>query len=164
MSFADLDEFFDDSLRLPVGGKVYVIASVDAETGLWCQRMMISAADVATGGQLSEDDIEDLVLDDDQERDMYKRVLGPVYDQLIADGVSWERLKHVGTTAFMWAAGNKQNAEEFWVSGGDVAGEPLRPEPQDHKAPAKKASKGRPASRGGSTKRPTAAARRGEPS
>lgn len=163
MSFADLDEFFDDTLKLPVGGKTYVIASVDAETGLWCQRMLSTAAEVATGSDLSETEVGDLLLDDDQERDLYRRVLGDVYDELVADKVGWERLKHVGTTAFMWAAGNKQTAEDFWLSGGEAgSGEPQRPVPQDHKAPAKK--KARPASRAGSTKRPAKPVPVGEPS
>jgi len=140
---------------------VYVVASPDAETGLWCQRMLTTAAVGAGGHDLSENEVDDLLLDDDQERALYRRVLGSVYDELIKDGVSWERLKHVGTTAFMWAAGNKQTAEEFWNSGGDVSGEPLRPVPQDHKASAKKVakkspSKARQGSRAGSTKRPAA--------
>jgi hypothetical protein len=150
MSFVDLDEFFDDTLKLPVGGKLYTIASVDAETGLWCQRMLSTAAVVAGGAQVDESDVGDLLLDDDQERDLYRRVLGTTYDELVTDGVSWERLKHVGTTAFMWAAGNKETAEDFWVTGGgSKLGEPQRPVPQDHKAPAKK--KAPRVSRAGST-------------
>lgn len=144
MSFKDLDEFFDDTLRLPVGGKVYVVKSVDALTGLWCQRMLGTAAMVAGGAEMSEDDVKPLMLDDDDEMALYKRVLGDTYDELIADGVSWERLKHVGTTAFMWASGDRSTAEAFWVSGSPV-GEPRRPVPQDRKAPAKKASSPRKA-------------------
>lgn len=136
MAFKDLDEFFDDTLRLPIGGKTYVIASPDAETGLWCQRMLSTAAVVSGGAQLSEDDVSSLVLDDEQELDLFKRILGPTYDEMVADKVSWERLKHAGTTAFMWAAGNKDTAEEFWLSASP--GKEMRPTPQDHKAPAKK--------------------------
>ena len=154
MSFADLDEFFDDTLKLPIGGKTYVIRSVDAETGLWCQRMMESAAVVSAGAQLSEGDVDGLLLDDDQERDLFRRVLGATYDEMVADKVSWERLKHAGTTAFMWAAGNKETAEEFWLSGGAGPGKKKRPVPQDHKAPAKK--KARQGSPGGSTSRASA--------
>lgn len=156
MSFKDLDEFFDDTLKLPVGAKVYVIASVDAATGLWCQRMMGTAAAVAGGAEMSEDDVRPLMLDDAAETDLYKRVLGGVYDELIADGVSWERLKHIGTTAFMWAAGSRESAEDYWNSASIQApGKPRRPAPQDHKVPARKKSarktSGRPASPAGST-------------
>lgn len=151
MSFADLDEFFDDTLKLPIGGKMYTIRSVDAETGLWCQRMMESAAVVSAGAQLSEGDVDGLILDDDQERDLFRRVLGATYDEMIADKVSWERLKHAGTTAFMWAAGNKETAEDYWLSGGAVPGKAPRPAPQDRKAPAKPKKRARQGSPDGST-------------
>ncbi|SDJ53994.1 DUF7426 family protein [Nonomuraea jiangxiensis] len=39
-AFKDHDEFFDATLKLPVGGKTYVIPPSSAEVGLLCQRLM----------------------------------------------------------------------------------------------------------------------------
>jgi hypothetical protein len=118
MAFKDLEEFFDDALRLPVGGKEYVIASPDAETGLWCQTMVERAGEIERR-RAAGDDVAHETLDDEQETDLYRRVLGATHDEMVADGLSWEKLKHCGMTAFLWAAGNKTSAEKYWESGGD---------------------------------------------
>lgn len=111
-----LDEFFDDTLTLPVGGKEYTIPAPDAETGLLCQRLMQAGVAAAAGQQTDLSDLAEL--DDDQETDLYKRCLGPVYDQLIADKVTWPRIKHCGVTAFLWIAADLDTAMKFWDAGG----------------------------------------------
>lgn len=128
MGFKDLDEFLKPYIELPIGGKVYKVMSVDAATGLWCQRMMHVATTAYAGLEVSEADAGSLVLDDDQERNLYQRVLGATYDEMVADGLPWEWIKHAGTTAFMWAAGNREQAEAFWASRGKA-----RPAPQDRR-------------------------------
>lgn len=144
MAFRDLDEFFDPTLRLPIRGKTYVVQSVDAKTGLWCQRALTVGVQAVSGGDLTEAQIDGLELDDAQELDLYRKVLGDVYDEMLADGLPWEILRHAGMTAFMWAAGNKQAAEDYWESPGET-----RREPQD-RLPKKSARRG---SRAGSTSR-----------
>ncbi|MDF5756661.1 hypothetical protein [Spongiactinospora sp. TRM90649] len=111
-TFADLDDFFDDGLELPVAGKTYRVPPPSAETGLYCQRLAEAGQAAAKGDQAPDAD-----LDDARELDLYRRVLGPVYDELIADGVSWTRIKHVGITAFMWVIGNEQAAQAYWERG-----------------------------------------------
>ena len=135
MSFRDLDEFLDPTLKLPIRGKTYVVQSVDAKTGLWCQRMMHVAVTAVAGLSMSEADAASLDLDDHQELDLYQRVLGDAYDEMVADGLPWEWIKHAGTTAFMWAAGNREQAESFWASPGKA-----RATPQDRKRPRKKSA------------------------
>ena len=149
MSFQDLEEFFDPTLRLPIRGKTYVIQSPDATTGLWCQRILEVAAKVKDGKDVDDKTAQTLQLDDDEERTLYERLMGDTYQEMLEDNIPWEYLKHAGTTALLWAAGNVETAETFWRSGG-ASPEAERPKPQDHKASAKKA---RPASRGGSTSR-----------
>lgn len=144
MSFRDLDEFFDSSLRLPVRGKTYVIESPDARTGLWCQRIVALSAK-AKAGSLDDDDAAALQLDDDEERDLFERLLGPAFEEMVADNLPWEHVKHCGLTALIWAAGNVEAAEEFWASGGDP-----KAQPQDRK---KSAKSGRQGSRSGSKSR-----------
>lgn len=142
MSFRDLDEFFDSSLRLPVRGKTYVIPSPDAKTGLWCQRI-IALASKAKDGDLTDDDADSLKLDDDEERDLFQRLLGEAFEEMVADGLPWEHVKHCGMTALMWAAGNSEQAEAYWNAGGDP-----KARPQDRK---KSAKSGRQGSRNGSS-------------
>lgn len=141
MSFRDLDEFFDSSLRLPVRGKTYVIPSPDARTGLWCQRI-IALAGKAKDGELTDDDAAQLKLDDEEERNLFERLLGPAFEEMLADNLPWEHVKHCGMTALMWAAGNTDQAEAYWSSGGDP-----KAAPQDRKRSAKQ---GRQGSRSGS--------------
>ncbi|WP_336214381.1 DUF7426 family protein [Nonomuraea sp. LPB2021202275-12-8] len=112
MAFKDLDDFFSDGLELPVGGKTYRIPAPSAETGLFCQRLAEAGVAAAQGK-----DVPEVELDDVRELELYQRVLGPVYAELIADGVSWPKLKHVAITAFMWVAGNEQAAEAYWEQG-----------------------------------------------
>ena len=145
----DLDEFFDPTLRLPIRGKVYVVASPDAKTGLRVQRLMSTGAVAAMGGEVSDADLESLEFDDDEERDLYLRILGPAYDEMLADGLPWEIVQHAGQTALMWVAFGREAAERVWES----VGEAHRPEPQDRKAPAAKKKSARQGSRGGSTAR-----------
>jgi len=146
----DLAEFFDPTLRLPIRGKVYVVESPDAKTGIHVQRLMTTGVLASSGAEVSQDRLDELELDDADEIDLYKRLLGPAYDEMLADGLPWAIVKHAGVTAFMWVAYDRDSAERFWES---AAGEAKRPEPQDRKAPAvKKAAKsGRQGSRGGST-------------
>lgn len=118
MAFDDLDQYFDDTLSLPVGGKTYVIAGPDAETGLFCQRLM-TAGVAASAGLPTPASMPDLKMDDDAETAFYRRILGDVYDQLVADGVSWPKIQIVAQTAFFWIASGKEMAEAFWRSGGD---------------------------------------------
>ncbi|MEU5863499.1 hypothetical protein ABZ815_20180 [Nonomuraea sp. NPDC047529] len=110
--FRDLDEFFDDTLPLPIGGKTYRVPPPDADTGLLCQRLMTAGIAAANGKE-----IDAAQLDDAGEVDLYQRVLGSVYSELRADGVSWPRLKHAGVTAFLWIAGDAEAAAKYWDAG-----------------------------------------------
>ena len=119
-TFKALDRAIDECLRLPVQlpngeTKTYEIPDVDAKTGIWCQKMLSVGVAVHQGQQpekLGQ-------LDDDEERGLYERVLGPVYQEMIDDGIRWRTIKRVGMTAFLWAAGNEEVAERFWETGGD---------------------------------------------
>lgn len=144
----DLAEFFDPTLKLPIKGKVYVVLAPDAKTGIHVQRLMTTGMLASSGVEVSQAKLDELELDDDDEIDLYQRLLGAVYDEMVADGLPWPFIKHAGVTAFMWVAYDKESAERFWESG---AGEAKGPTPQDRKASAMKKKSGRQGSRGGST-------------
>lgn len=147
MSFKDLDDFFDSSLRLPIRGKTYVVPSPDAKTGLWVQEALTVAAQAKAGQDVDPNTLAALELDDDEEKDLFKRILGTAHAEMVADNLPWEWIKHAGTTALIWAAGNTEAAERFWNSGGDPKAQ-RGIQPQDHKRSAKSARRG---SRGSSS-------------
>ena len=140
MAFKDLEEFFDPTLKLPVRGKTYVIQPVDAETGLWVEMIMGVAAKVMEGGDVTDEDKASIQLDDEQERDLMKRVLGDTHDELIADGLDWTTIKLVGNTVLIWVSAGEEPAEEFWNAGG-VRPKAGRKVPQDRKPKASRSAK-----------------------
>ncbi|MFK0062615.1 hypothetical protein ACIQTN_25735 [Streptomyces werraensis] len=116
--FSALDDFLDDYLDLPVRGRdgevrVYRIEDPPAEDGIRIERITTLAARLAAGQTR-----ENLpVLDDDEERDLYRMCLGDAYDEMLADGVGWAQFKHVAMTAMFWVISDKETAQEFWQTG-----------------------------------------------
>jgi hypothetical protein len=118
MAFQDLDEFFDDTLSLPVGGKVYVVPPATAEFGLYCQRLLSRGAITMAGGEVAGPPPK-MHFDDDEEIDIYKLALGEtLYKELLSDGVSWPRVQLIGQTAIVWIGANIAAAEQYWAGGG----------------------------------------------
>lgn len=141
MSFQELDEFFDDTLELPIRGKIYKIPSPDGETGLWCQRVFEVGARVESGQKVPASQSAKLQLNDNDERELYDRVLGPAKQEMLDDGLTWARISAAAQTAIIWIATDRTTAEKYWneqVVGGGPKAQPRQP--QDHKPPAKKAT------------------------
>jgi hypothetical protein len=111
--FRDLDEFFDDTLALPIGGRTYVVRPADHDLGLYCQRLLAAGFAVAGGKPVGDRDAPP-VLDDDGEVDLYARCLGTAYDEMRADGVTWPKIRHAGITAFLWTAQGEELAVAYW--------------------------------------------------
>lgn len=127
--FQDLDEFFDGSLRLPIGGKWYRIPSPDGETGLKIQRyteIATKAAKAAREGKGGEAELDKQLLTDQEELDLYPLALGPAFEEMRADGVAWSRIRHAAMTAVVWISFGEDPAAEFWASPGKPKPEPNR--------------------------------------
>ncbi|KUF19590.1 DUF7426 family protein [Streptomyces silvensis] len=114
MAFEALDELLDETLTLPIGGRRYTIPAPSADTGLRVQTIVQAAAVAASGGQVDEQ-----ALGDAAEGDLYRDLLGPAYDEMLANGVTWPALKHAARTAIAWVVQDKAAAERVWSSGGD---------------------------------------------
>ncbi|MEU6822799.1 hypothetical protein ABZ921_19405 [Streptomyces atriruber] len=114
MAFEALDELLDESLELPIGGRTYKIPAPSAEIGLRTQALINAAAVAADGGRVDEQ-----VLGDAAERDLYREVLGDAHERMVADAVPWPALKHSALTAMVWIAQDKSAAERFWNAAGD---------------------------------------------
>lgn len=148
--FRDLSEFLDQSLRLPVRGTEYEIPPIDGETGLRFTALFNAGVDAVQGKKTPG--VTNTELDDVAERDLYRDALGPVHDQMLADGCTWPEIKHTALTAFVyWTAGDEA-AEAYWASGGKASAR--RKQPQDRKPATKRtASKRSPRTGAASTTR-----------
>ncbi|MDT0306131.1 hypothetical protein RM780_04030 [Streptomyces sp. DSM 44917] len=113
--FGALDELFDEALDLPVKGRVYHIPSPPAEDGLRVQRITTLAARLLDGGEA----VDTTLLDDAEELDLLRLCLGPVYDEMLADGVEWVWLRHAGLTAMFWIINGLAAAEDYWKAARD---------------------------------------------
>ena len=118
MAFKDLDQYFDPTLVLPIKGKDYVIQPVDADTGLWVQTIFGVAGKAKQTGQVDPEDLESLKLHQGDNKELFPRLLGDTYQELIDDGVDWERIKVVAVTVMIWISTSEEAAEEFWNAGG----------------------------------------------
>ncbi|MFD9146203.1 hypothetical protein ACFWDF_02870 [Streptomyces diastaticus] len=116
MAFREVDELLDETLQLPIRGRVYTVPAPPAAVGLRTQRLIAIAARAADGDDV---DVDAELLADAEERDLYAEVLGGAYEEMMADGVSWPVLKHASVTAMVWIAQNKDAAEKYWNTGGD---------------------------------------------
>ncbi|WKK26871.1 hypothetical protein QZH56_15495 [Streptomyces olivoreticuli] len=142
MAFEALDELLDETLRLPIGGRVYTVPAPSAEVGLRTQAIIHAAATAADGGRADEQ-----VLADAAERDLYADVLGSAHEQMVADGVPWPALKHAAITAMVWISQDKAAAERFW----NAAGDPSRAAPNRETRRARSGAANSTRSRGSSS-------------
>ena len=112
--FAFLD---DDAITIPgikskahPEGKDYRFESPDAATGAWLTALSDITVRLHRGLKVTEAETARLKLDDDQEVDFMRRVMGDTYQALVDDGVSWVRMQrivqylHVATTMGIDAA------------------------------------------------------------
>lgn len=116
----------DPVLRLSIKGKTYVVKSPNAATGLFVQSLM-SAAQMSRAGLTVDAADARLVLDDEDERNLYQRVLGDTFDELVADDVAWPHIERAGKTATLWIHRGEDAAELFWNGG---TGDPKAPSPE----------------------------------
>jgi hypothetical protein len=122
MALKDLRAALTGILKLPIGGTVYEVPPISAELGLRFQDLMAIAAkakkaqDAAT--QYTPDDADTEVMNDAGERDLYREALGPVYEQMIADGVTFAELKLASLYVMFHAIYGDTFADAYWASGG----------------------------------------------
>jgi hypothetical protein len=144
MAVKDLSSYLDDdALEIPIDGKTYRVESPDAKTGLFLASLANIGVNAASGGQVTEADLEKLDLDDVAERDFMKMVLGDTLDELIFDGVKWTKIQRLSRYCFIAFAIGEEAADEA-LKNGTLSGE----------APAPNRAARRGASRGGATKTP----------
>jgi hypothetical protein len=124
VSFQDLQEFFDDGLHLPINGVMYDIPAPDHEFGLHVTALVTAGSRAAAGGA-PLDALPQLRFEGEEgdetseEARFYRKLLGPAFNRMRANGVSWPKIKIVSETVILWISGSRAMAEEWWNAGGD---------------------------------------------
>lgn len=117
--FKSLDEVFDGRLALPgKNGKIYHVPEPDRELGLWCTAMIAAGLAVNMGEEPPREGMPPLQLDDTDEAALYRRVLGPVWEELRRDGYGFATQRLFAQTGFIWIGAGEAAAMEFWNNGG----------------------------------------------
>ncbi|MDA8440491.1 MAG: hypothetical protein M0Z51_16755 [Propionibacterium sp.] len=125
MSRLDLTGYLeDDSVEIPgiisdayPNGKTYRFASPDARTGLHLTLLANLAVRARMGVDVGAR-AEALELDDDEELDLMRKVMGVTLDELTDDGVSWVRIQRLSRYLFIHFAMGEDAAQGLRVSGG----------------------------------------------
>lgn len=142
----ELDDFLSPILSVPARGKEYRINAVDAETGLRLQKMMANGMKISAGLDLTEKDLE--LVSDEEEEDFFRTVLGPTYDELIADKIPYQGLKAIASLVMIWTTQSFDAAQQYFLAGGKA--------PAPNRAERRTATRTRTAA-ASTTKRPASA-------
>lgn len=136
-TFKDLDSFFKiQPIRLPIRGKTYAFpGSVSGRTGLLLHRMTEMAEKVKAGKD--SPDLGQQILDDSEELDLRKEILGDTEREMIDDGLPSAFIDHVFHTLIVHHQFGENVAKAVWE---DVPGAPKAP--QDRKAKSRKGTSG----------------------
>lgn len=128
----ELGTFLEPILAIPYKGKQYKFEPVDAETGAGLMRLVAGGVSVAQTGEASPEFIE--LVSDADEKGFYETVLGSTHAELVADGVSFHALKHIGNTVLFWHIKDFDAASEYFLAGGKAPKAKAKA-PQDRKPP-----------------------------
>ena len=136
-----------DTIRYPAvpsskhpEGKDYLVPYPDAATGARWTAQADLGWRKAQGAELTPDEDALLALDDQEEQTLYQRVLGPVYDEMVADGVKWPHLVAIARDAYFVITDNTQLADSLLAAQGEAGARANR---ATRRAAAKKPSAGK---------------------
>lgn len=122
--YADLQELWDPSLRLPIAGTTYVVPAPDAEQGLRLQALYALGAAVALGGKASKVDQERLAIEDEDEQTLFMReALRTAYPQMIANNVPWPFIQRAAMTSWLHFTAGPDIAGHYWREGATGGGD-----------------------------------------
>ena len=98
------EDFAQEPLAFPINGKTYTLAPVGFREGIKLQRVLAG---------------EDDSLNDAPAEEAWRLVLGPAYDEMVADNVPMEALSRAGLAALADFRYGREAAERTWESGLD---------------------------------------------
>ena len=98
------EEFAQEPLAFPVGGKVYTVPPLGFTDGIRLQRVLAGEDDSLTNAPAE---------------DGWRLILGPVFDEMVADKVPMEAIARAGFTAMTDFQFGREQAERVWEAGLD---------------------------------------------
>jgi len=123
----DLSALFGSSFDYPdvpskeyPDGKTYRVPSPSAEVGARLTAQAAVGLKAARGGLLTEKEQALLDLDDEEEKSFYEEILGPVYEEMLADGVDWTLLANIARDAYMCITDNEGLADAVLAAAGEA--------------------------------------------
>lgn len=141
---SDYSEFAEGPLRFPINGKVYELPPIGIEDG-------IVLAGIVSGKNKAAQKMEGV--------ELWKLLLGPLWDEMIADGVPLEAATRVGLTALADRQYGREMAEITWETGADPKA--LQPYLRKQAAAQGNRATRRSNSTGGAKKTPSRASTKG---
>lgn len=105
MPFKAFEEFAEEPIRLPVQGKVYEVPPIGAKLGLLLARAL--EGDKKAVAEIGRGD------------SFWGKMLGPVYQQMVADDVPMEVIGRAGFAVMADFQYDREAAERVWESGLD---------------------------------------------
>jgi hypothetical protein len=104
MPLKPYEEFAQEPLTFPIGGKLYITPPLGFLDGLRLQRVIAG---------------EDHSLDDKPAEEVWRLILGPTWDEMVADNVPLEAMNRAGMAALADFQFGRTIAETVWESGVD---------------------------------------------
>lgn len=101
---SDYTKFAEGPLRFPINGKVYVLPPIGIPEGLALAGVIKATKE--------KDDFE-------LDIDLFKLVLGPLWDEMVADNVPLDAAIHAGVTALADRQYGREFAKITWETGAD---------------------------------------------
>ena len=98
-------------------GKAYLVPSPDGVTGARLVALAGIAAKQNANLEVTAADLDKLNLNDQEERDFMQMVLGTAYAEMMADGVSWQRISRLGQYAFVFVTQGEKAATDAAKAG-----------------------------------------------
>lgn len=124
--FGELTKYLKPEHEMTVKGKTYVLPLVTGDLGVWCRLLAQMTGELHAASSEEEmraaiERISDLPeLPGGPNVDLANRMLGPVYQEMLADGVEDPYIQFCAATAYIAVIAGDAKAEEYWNSGGNL--------------------------------------------
>jgi len=97
------EDVVNEPLAFPIGGKIYTPPPLSAQAGIYIVKALAGDPDVAN----------------EPSRNLWQTLLGPAYDEMIADDVPMDALSRAGFAMLGDFQNNREAAVRVWESGID---------------------------------------------
>lgn len=119
--FGELAELYDPGLTLTVKDREYTLPLPSAELGLWCRTLTETVFVYEDASEAEREKAFERIgrlPDLAGGESLWERLLGPVYQQMMADDVEDPYIQFCAWTALLNIVHGEEAAQRFWEAGG----------------------------------------------